>query len=113
MRGRRTLGRVGSWHLVTGRSGLGAAGAVLAIVLVVMLVVPLLPLRGAAVGAPLYPDLRTLSPKGLYFERSSDGRYRIRFDNTVGNYGGRLEVTVDGNRNIYQNVYDKNTGGNR
>ncbi len=71
------------------------------------------PLNGPAAGPPLYPDLVTLAPGGLYIERGSDGRYRLRFDNTVGNYGGRLEMTVDGNRDIYQNVYDQWTGGAR
>jgi hypothetical protein len=107
MRGRRTIDLVGNRRMRIGRAG----GVALLILLT--LVVPLLPFRGAAVGAPLYPDLRTSPPAGLYFERGSDGRYRLRFDNTVGNYGGRLEIAVDGDRDIYQNVYDRITGGNR
>jgi hypothetical protein len=71
------------------------------------------PVSGPAAGPPVYPDLQTLNPDGLYIERGSDGRFRLRFDNTVGNYGGRLELTVDGDRNIYQNVYDQLTGGSR
>jgi hypothetical protein len=66
-------------------------------------------------GAPLYPDLVTLPPSGLYVERNSAGHYLIRFNNTAGNLGGRLEISVDsfGSKTIYQNVYDQNVGGSR
>ncbi|MDQ2684029.1 MAG: lysyl oxidase family protein [Chloroflexota bacterium] len=66
-------------------------------------------------GPPLYPDLVTMPPSGLYFEVSSSGRYLLRFDNTAANLGGRLEISVDsiGSKTIYQNVYDQNVGGNR
>jgi hypothetical protein len=76
--------------------------------------VALAPTGGPAGGAPLYPDLRTVAPTNLSLRRDGDGRYRIRFDNTVGNWGGRLEISVaSGSRDIYQNVYDANIGGNR
>lgn len=68
---------------------------------------------GSAAGPALFPDLRTPPPSQLYIERGSDGIYRLRFSNTVANYGGRLEIAVDGNRNIYQNVYDQQVGGTR
>jgi hypothetical protein len=88
------------------------ARALLALLLVAV-VFSSFPIGGPAAGPPLYPDLQTLAPGGLYIERGSDGRFRLRFDNTVGNYGGRLELTVDGARNIYQNVYDQYSGGSR
>jgi len=101
----------GRSHHVTGTS---AAGLRLTAILVVLAtVLTSLPMRGSAIGSPLYPDLRTSRPSGLYFERAADGRYLLRFDNTAGNYGGRLEITVDGNRDIYQNVYDQYVGGSR
>ena len=84
-----------------------------AMLVLIGMVFAALPSGGAAVGAALYPDLRTSLPSGLYFERGGDAHYRLRFDNTVGNYGGRLEVAVDGNRHIYQNVYDQHVGGSR
>ncbi|MGH2530698.1 MAG: lysyl oxidase family protein, partial [Thermomicrobiales bacterium] len=68
-------------------------------------------------GPPLYPDLRTSSPTGLYFDTAvlGDGRthYLLRFDNEVENHGGPLEITADlrQSRYVYQNVYDKYTGG--
>lgn len=73
-----------------------------------------LPSGSPAGGAPLYPDLRTAAPNNLSLQRGGDGRLRLRFDNMVGNYGGRLEMTVpSGSREIYQNVYDENEGGAR
>jgi hypothetical protein len=71
--------------------------------------------RGTIAGEPIYPDLRTKPPSGLYFEFASSGRILLRFDNTVGNYGGRLEIVGGTARNapIYQNVYDKTVGGNQ
>jgi hypothetical protein len=68
----------------------------------------------SAAGFPLYPDLVTLPPSGLYIERAADGRYLLRFANTAGNLGGRLEIAVGaGTRDLYQNVYDQYTGGSR
>ena len=71
------------------------------------------PSRNTIAGSPLYPDLRTNPPRGLYFETTGNGNVLLRFDNTVGNHGGRLEITanIGGNSRIYQNVYDKKTGG--
>jgi hypothetical protein len=73
----------------------------------------------AQAGAPLYPDLRTPPPSRLYFEAPNGahpGRWVIRFDNKVGNYGGKLELEAiwnsDGTKTIYQNVYDQLNGGN-
>ena len=66
----------------------------------------------SAVGYPLYPDLITLPPSGLYVERSPDGHYLLRFANTAANLGGRLEIAVGaGTRDLYQNVYDQYSGG--
>jgi hypothetical protein len=79
----------------------------------IAMVLSTVPTGGGAAGPPIYPDLQTLAPSGLYVERTSAGRFLLRFDNTVGNYGGRLEITVDGSRNIYQNVYDQLMGGSR
>jgi hypothetical protein len=75
--------------------------------------------RPAQAGGPLYPDLRTPLPSRLYFEAPNGahpGRWVIRFDNKVGNYGGKLELEAilnsDGTKTIYQNVYDELSGGN-
>ncbi len=72
-----------------------------------------------AAGAPLYPDLRTAKPSGLYVEapNSTHAHWVLRFDNTVGNWGsGRLELVAvpnpDNSKTIYQNVFDAPTGGN-
>ncbi|HEX3303824.1 MAG TPA: lysyl oxidase family protein [Thermomicrobiales bacterium] len=71
-------------------------------------------LGAAAVGTPLYPDLITTAPSGLYIEKGPDGKYLLRFANTAVNLGGRLEIAVgSGTRDIYQNIYDQNVGGNR
>lgn len=76
----------------------------------------------AAAGPPLYPDLKTTRPSGLYFDRvtMSDGlsHYVLRFSNTVWNDGeGRLELQgdprPDGSSSVYQNVYDSPTAGTR
>ncbi|MDQ3539559.1 MAG: hypothetical protein M3440_02625, partial [Chloroflexota bacterium] len=75
----------------------------------------LLPTVGSAAGPPLYPDLKTTKPSGLYFDRvvMGDGlsHYVLRFSNTVWNDGeGRLELQgdpkPDGSSKVYQNVYD-------
>ena len=74
----------------------------------------------SAAGTPLYPDLKTTKPSGLYFDRvtMSDGlsHYVLRFSNVVWNDGeGRLELQgdprPDGGNKVYQNVYDSPTGG--
>lgn len=94
------------------------------LLLALLLIVSMLPAPGigAAAGAPLYPDLKTTKPSGLYFDRvtMSDGlsHYVLRFSNTVWNAGeGRLELQGDpnpsGSNTIYQNVYDATTGGVR
>ena len=71
-------------------------------------------LGAAAVGTPLYPDLITTAPSGLYIEKGPDGKYLLRFANTAVNLGGRLEIAVgNGTRDLYQNVYDQYVGGNR
>jgi uncharacterized protein YgiM (DUF1202 family) len=76
----------------------------------------------AAAAAALYPDLKTTSPSGLYFDRvtMADGlsHYVVRFSNVVWNAGeGRLELQGDpnpsGSNKIYQNFYDARTGGTR
>lgn len=71
-----------------------------------------------AAGPPLYPDLFSTEPGGLRLVRESVNgqlRYLLRFDNIVGNSGGRLEITANlaVSRNIYQNVYDQLIGGTR
>lgn len=73
-------------------------------------------------GASLYPDLQTLPPSDLFFDKISGGTHVLRFSNTVWNAGeGRLEL--QGNpkppkkkernivRQIYQNLYDAPVGG--
>ena len=71
-------------------------------------------LGAAAVGTPLYPDLITTAPSGLYIEKGPDGKYLLRFANTAVNLGGRMEIAVgSGTRDLYQNVYDQYVGGNR
>jgi hypothetical protein len=72
----------------------------------------------AQAGGPLYPDLRTPPPSRLYFEAPNGAhpdRWVIRFDNKVGNWGGKLELEAiwngDGTKTIYQNVYDQLSGG--
>ncbi|GIW04898.1 MAG: hypothetical protein KatS3mg059_1518 [Thermomicrobiales bacterium] len=77
-----------------------------------------LPAHSSRAGQPLYPDLRTAPPAGLRLEprRFSDGltHYLLRFDNLIGNWGGRLEIVANfaSSRDLYQNVYDSYTGGN-
>ena len=74
---------------------------------------------GEAAGPPIYPDLVTPDPAGLFISRDvmADGKqhYLLKFDNTIANYGGRLEITANlaVNRDIYQAVYDELVGGNR
>lgn len=69
-------------------------------------------------GQPLYPDLQTLPPGNLSLRTQTmeDGQshYLVRFDNTVGNWGGRLEIVADleKSRDLFQNVYDAYSGGN-
>jgi hypothetical protein len=68
-----------------------------------------------------YPDLKTLRPSNLSFDRVawSDGttHWVLRFDNTVWNAGqGRLELEGNPrprkkNAPIYQNLYDAPVGG--
>ncbi|HKG26063.1 MAG TPA: lysyl oxidase family protein, partial [Thermomicrobiales bacterium] len=114
MRGKRAGGRAERNGHGRHHSGVRNALARIAVVaLALSLVGPWLVSRQAVAGSPLYPDLRTLKPTGLYFEHAGNGHYLLRFNNTVGNYGGRLEISVDGERNIYQNVYDQKVGGNR
>ena len=85
----------------------------------VLLAVSLAAVRqSSGVGQPILPDLRTLAPSGLDIQTAqlSDGRthYLLRFDNTVGNWGGRLEIAADlaQSRDLYQNVYDAYNDGN-
>ncbi len=93
---------------------------ILAVLLVVSLLPP--PEPGAAAGTPLYPDLKTTNPAGLYFDRVTMGdgssHYVLRFSNTVWNAGeGRLELEGDpnpsGSNLVYQNLYDSPTAGVR
>ena len=97
------------------RRGRAAPIAILTVALMLFATAAaLFPTGGPAGGAPLYPDLRTVAPSNLSLQRGANGRYLIRFDNTVGNYGGRLEIAVaPGTRDIYQNVFDANIGGAR
>jgi hypothetical protein len=69
-------------------------------------------------GATLYPDLRTLPPSNLSFDRLNDGTHVLRFANTVWNAGeGRLELEGDPHprpgvaKKIFQNLYDAPAGG--
>ncbi|MCC6705695.1 MAG: hypothetical protein IT334_12515 [Thermomicrobiales bacterium] len=85
---------------------------IVGLIVTLAMMVAIIPAVGTtAAGPPLYPDLRTPSPANLYFENGWDGVWRLRFSNTVSNYGGRLEITVDANKRIYQNVYDSLSGG--
>ncbi|MBX3072205.1 MAG: SH3 domain-containing protein [Thermomicrobiales bacterium] len=85
--------------------------------LIVLAVV--LPLsRTSAAGPPIYPDLVTPTPASLKISRewlNGAYHYLLRFDNTVVNQGGRLELTANlaVSRDVYQNVYDQKIGGNR
>lgn len=69
------------------------------------------------VGDPILPDLRTLAPAALSLKRESSGdlkdHYLLRFDNTVGNWGGPLEIVANlqHSRDLTQNIYDAYTGG--
>jgi hypothetical protein len=72
-----------------------------------------------ASGTPLYPDIRTAKPSGLYVEapNGEHAHYVLRFDNTIGNWGsGRLELEAianpDNTKTIYQNIFDAPTDGN-
>jgi hypothetical protein len=71
----------------------------------------------ARAGAALYPDLRTLRPTNLYFDRVvyADGstHHVLRFANTVWNAGsGRLTLEGQKRSKIYQRVFDAPKGGN-
>ena len=71
----------------------------------------------ARAGAALYPDLRTLRPTNLYFDRVvfRDGstHHVLRFANTVWNAGsGRLTLEGQKRSKIYQRVFDAPKGGN-
>ncbi len=73
--------------------------------------------RSDAAGAPIYPDLQTAPPAGLYIEKQKldDGRnhYLLRFNNQIENHGGPLEIVANlqQTRDLYQNVYDQLNGG--
>jgi hypothetical protein len=75
-------------------------------------------IRQTRAGQPILPDLRTLPATGMYLDTAKlgDGRthYLLRFDNTVGNWGGRLEIVANlsRSRDLYQNIYDAYNGGN-
>lgn len=68
-------------------------------------------------GDPIYPDLQTASPANLWIDRQKleDKKTHVllRFDNTIENRGGRLEITANLNssRDLYQQVYDSPVGG--
>jgi hypothetical protein len=69
------------------------------------------------VGDPVLPDLRTLPPAALSLTRETSGdlknHYLLRFDNTVGNWGGPLEIVTNfqHSRDLTQNIYDAYTNG--
>jgi hypothetical protein len=76
--------------------------------------------NGAAV--VLYPDLRTVPPSDLSFDRLEDCTYILRFSNTIWNAGeGRLELEGNPNpkgnpnivRKVYQNLYYDAVSGKR
>ncbi len=90
--------------------------SVIALLLLMSVVLPLVPTNAA--GPPIYPDLVTPSPAGLRITRewlNGAYHYLLRFDNTVVNQGGRLELTANlsVSRDVYQNVYDAKIGGTR
>jgi hypothetical protein len=67
----------------------------------------------ASAGVTLYPDLKTLPPSELAFDRLPGGTWVLRFTNTVANAGeGRLELQGEPNtdpnkpQTVYQNLYD-------
>lgn len=69
-----------------------------------------------SVGAPLYPDLRTLPPENLSFDtvRYADGTTHqvLRLKNTVRNAGpGRLELEGRPGGKLFQRFYDSPQGG--
>ena len=104
---RRTLSRQASPYSVR-------ATRCLTILVLIALELGWVGLGTAAVGTPLYPDLITTAPSGLYIEKGPDGKYLLRFANTAVNLGGRMEIAVgSGTRDLYQNVYDQYVGGNR
>jgi len=64
------------------------------------------------------PDLQTANPTNLYLEKNKempDGKFHYYFDSTI-----QIEVTAEelemqadlGSRDLFQNVYDQNVGGN-
>ncbi|MCC6791401.1 MAG: hypothetical protein IT336_06945, partial [Thermomicrobiales bacterium] len=71
----------------------------------------------ARAGDPLYPDLQTATPANLWVDRVrfDDGKTHLvlRFDNTIENRGGRLEIVANFNesRDLYKQVYDRAVGG--
>ena len=108
---------LGSFSVRSGRSRAIIELLTLALVLAVGFNAFQAPLAQA--GAPLYPDLQTATPDNLSIDRVKlgDGKfhYLLRFDNTVENRGGRLEIEANlaVNRDLYQNVYDAVKGGNQ
>lgn len=78
--------------------------------------------RRRAAARALYPDLTTasLTSSGPRIDRLDDGRYVLRFTNTVWNVGeGRLELQAPtapktgASGQLYQNVFDAPVGGKR
>src|SRR6187200_819669 len=100
------------------RRQLRAALSILTVCLVLASAVNLIDVPFARAGAPLYPELQTAPPTRLSIQQlwMNDGllHYVLRFDNTVENHGGRLEIVANlqQSRDIYQNVYDQPQGGN-
>jgi len=95
-----------------------AAFSILAVCIVLASALNLVSTPIARAGAPLYPDLQSAAPSRLSFDKRvmSEGldHSLLRFDNTVENHGGRLEIVANlqQSRDIYQNVYDQPRGGN-
>src|SRR4051794_24229157 len=69
--------------------------------------------RPASAAAPMYPDLQTAPPAGLWIDHhkmvDDQYHYLLRFDNQVENHGGPLEIVANlaQTRDLYQNVYDQ------
>lgn len=98
---------------------LGRFGLATIVAIILSMALSLVPIQppAAEAQAGILPDLQTLEPDDVHITREQldDGQmhYLLRFTNTIGNFGGRFEITAQiglGNP-IYQNLYNQLIGG--